>query len=221
MISFQTGGSTGTKDLAVAIVRYGPIDPFWASIKDLKLWSPPAGTDASLKTYTDANVSKFTEIGYGDTGTPHYTGGVQDGFNKQTSAGIQRFQNNNRSAVNVNAAHGTYTYTDFTWNPGPVSPGQPNLGTGTSFTGDSGGPYFMTDTVTKTITGLTDVLVTRCRPRISTSTPIRSSESTPSAITTIRSSSATISPAAACYSAPATSLGSTPPASYRSRPRLC
>ena len=157
VVSYQTGGSTGTKDLAVALVRYGPIDPFWASIKDLALWSPPAGTDANLKTYTDTNVSKFTEVGYGDTGTPHYSAGVQDGFNKQTSAGIQRFQNNTRSVVNVSAAHGAYTYTDFTWNPGPVSPGNPNLGTGTSFTGDSGGPYFLTDTVTKNITGLTDV----------------------------------------------------------------
>jgi hypothetical protein len=157
IISFQSGGSTGTKDIAVAIVRYGPIDPFWASIRDLKLWAPPAGTDADLKTYTDANVLKFTEVGYGDTGTPHYASGVQDGFSKQTSAGIQRFQNNARSLVTVNAAHGAYTYTDFAWNPGPVSPGNPNLGTGTSFTGDSGGPYFMTDTVTKTINGLTDV----------------------------------------------------------------
>jgi len=157
IINVSSGGSTGTKDIAVAIVRYGPIDPFWTSIRDLKLWAPPAGTDANLKVYTDTNVSKFTEIGYGDTGTPHYTAGVQDGFNKQTSAGIQRFQNNTRSLVTLNAAHGAYTYTDFAWNPGPVSPGNPNLGTGTSFTGDSGGPYFMTDTVTKNITGLTDV----------------------------------------------------------------
>ena len=157
VVNVQMGGSTGTKDLAVAVVRYGAIDPFWASVKDLSLWSPPAGTDANLATYTNANVSNFTEVGYGDTGVPHYNAAVQDGFTKQNSAGIQRFQNNTRSGVNVNAAHGTYTYTDFTWNPGPVSPGNPNLGTGTSFTGDSGGPYFLTDPTTKTISGLTDV----------------------------------------------------------------
>jgi hypothetical protein len=160
IISHASGGSTGTKDIAVAIVRYGPIDPFFISIKDLALWAAPAGTDANLKTYTDNNVGKFTEIGYGDTGTPHYNSGVQDGFTPQTSHGIQRFQNNTRSSVNLNAVHGNagaYTYTDFTWIPGPVSPGNPNLGTGSSFGGDSGGPYFLTDQVTKTISGLTDV----------------------------------------------------------------
>jgi hypothetical protein len=157
IISHASGGSTGTKDLAVALVQYGPIDPFFVSIKELSMWAAPAGTDANLKTYTDTNVGKFTEIGYGDTGTPHYNAGVQDGFTPQPSVGIQRFQNNTRTSVNVNAGHGTYTYTDFKWTPGPVSPGNPNLGTGSSFQGDSGGPYFLTDQVTKTIAGLTDV----------------------------------------------------------------
>src|SRR5215475_49096 len=38
IISHASGGSTGTKDIAVAIVRYGPIDPFFISVKDLALW---------------------------------------------------------------------------------------------------------------------------------------------------------------------------------------
>ena len=36
-----SGGSTGTEDLSVAIVRYGVVDPFFVSVKDLKLWTPP------------------------------------------------------------------------------------------------------------------------------------------------------------------------------------
>jgi hypothetical protein len=146
-----SGGSTGKEDLSVAIVRYGVVDPFFISVQDLKLWTPPANL-------TLANMpSPFTEVGYGDTGTPHVTAGVQDGFTPQSSSGIQRFDNANPASVNANAAHGIYTYTDIKWNPGPVSPGNPNLGTGSSFGGDSGGPYFMSDATAFKVNGLTDV----------------------------------------------------------------
>jgi hypothetical protein len=163
IVKLSTGGSTGSKDLAVAVVRYGPVDPFFVSVVDLGLWSAPAVSDSALKTFVTNGgtaTTSFSEIGFGDTGVPHYnfTGGtVQDGFTKQNSTGIQRFQNNNLTAVNVNANHGAFTYTDYTWTPGPVSPGHPNAGTGSSFSGDSGGPYFTTTPETLTISGLTDV----------------------------------------------------------------
>ncbi|MGO9109088.1 MAG: PEP-CTERM sorting domain-containing protein [Thermoguttaceae bacterium] len=160
IVSVQTGGSTGKKDLAVAMVKYGPVDDFFDDVQDLSLWAAPAISDSALQTYVTSGttaINSFTEIGYGNTGTPHYTSGVQDGFIPQDSTGIQRFQNNTRSGVNVDAAHGAYTYTDFTWTPGPVSPGNPNLGTGSSFMGDSGGPYLLSSPTTLTIAGLTDV----------------------------------------------------------------
>ena len=162
LVKLSTGGSTGTKDLAVAVFRYGLEDNFFDSVKELGLWAAPAISDSALKTYVSSgstSITSFTEIGFGDTGVPHYntTGGtVQDGFTKQNSTGIQRFQNNTLTAVNVNANHG-YIYTDYTWTPGPVSPGHPNLGTGSSFSGDSGGPYLMSSTASLTISGLTDV----------------------------------------------------------------
>ena len=78
-----SGGSTGNEDLSLAVVRYGVVDPFYASVQDLKLWTPPANI-------TLANLpSTFTQVGYGDTGVPHYTSGVQDGFTLQNSTGIQ------------------------------------------------------------------------------------------------------------------------------------
>jgi hypothetical protein len=157
VVALGTGGSTGTKDIAVAIVRYGAVDAFFNGVEELDLWSPPAGNDAALAVHTNANVNKFTEVGFGNTGVPHYAMGVQDGFTPQDSFGTQRFQNANRTSVNLNAAHGAYTYTDVRWFPQPVSPGNPDLGGGSSFQGDSGGPYFLTDEVTKTIAGLTDV----------------------------------------------------------------
>ncbi|HEY4761860.1 MAG TPA: PEP-CTERM sorting domain-containing protein [Thermoguttaceae bacterium] len=165
IIHVESGGSTGTKDIAVATVRYGPTDLFWASIKELSLWAAPSGTDNQLATYTNANINDFTEVGYGNTGTPRFVGGVQVGFDTVNSSGIQRFQNNERKGVNVNAAHGGYTYTDFTWTPDPVSPGNPDLGNGSSFGGDSGGPYFLDDVVTKTVTGLIDVFDTAVPPQ--------------------------------------------------------
>jgi hypothetical protein len=150
IINVVSGGSSGTEDLSVVTVRYGVVDPFFVSVQDLKIWTPPA--NLSLP-----NLPQFTEVGYGDTGTPHYNAGVQDGFNPQTSHGVQRFDNANPASTTANAAHGIYTYTDVKWNPGPVSPGNPNLGTGSSFGGDSGGPYFTTDATQFTVNGLTDV----------------------------------------------------------------
>ena len=112
----------------------------------------------SAATLTLPNMpSTFTQVGYGDTGTPHVTAGVQDGFTPQSSTGIQRFDNANPASVNAGAVHGIYTYTDVKWNPGPVSPGNPNLGTGSSFGGDSGGPYFTTAATAFNVVGLTDV----------------------------------------------------------------
>jgi hypothetical protein len=152
IVSLYRGGSTGNEDLAVAVVRYGVVDPFFVSVKDLQLWTPPANI-------TLPNLpSTFTQVGYGDTGTPLYQGGVQTGFTPQTSTGIQRFDNANPASTTALAPHAPYTYTDVTWNPGPVSPGHPNLGTGSSFGGDSGGPYFTTAATNFTVNGLTDAL---------------------------------------------------------------
>ena len=161
IIGYATGGPTGSADLAVALVRYGPVNTFFNNVVDLSMWNAPALSDSVLASFvsTGSNgTTAFSEIGYGDTGTPLYSSGVQTGFNKVNSSGIQRFQNNTLTAVNVNASHGTSTvYTDYTWTPGPVSPGNPNLGTGSSFTGDSGGPYMISSPITLNIAGLTDV----------------------------------------------------------------
>ncbi len=151
IVNTVRGGSTGNEDLAVAFIRYGVVDPFFVSVQDLQLWTPPA-------SLTLGNLpGTFTEVGYGLTGVPHYDSGIQDGFTPQLSVGIQRFDNANPVSVNAGAAHDGYTYTDVKWNPGPVSPGNPDLGVGSSFGGDSGGPYFTSDAVNFTVDGLTDV----------------------------------------------------------------
>ena len=159
IVKTARGGSTGQEDLAVAIVKYGVVDPFFVSVQNLKLWTPPA--DLSLP-----NLPIFSQVGYGDTGTPHYDSGVQDGFTPQSSSGIQRFTNAHPVSTTANAAHSGYTYTDVKWNPGPVSPGHPDLGVGSSFGGDSGGPYLTTDTTVFTINGLIDVFGTAVGPQM-------------------------------------------------------
>ena len=147
------GGATGNEDISVEVVRYGTPDRFFfdAAANTLGLWSPPAGTRAQTAAYVTANVASFTEIGYGDTGTPHYNaGGVQDGWNPQSSSGIQRFQNNFPTSAGDQGAAGAIVG----WHP--HNPSAPNTGEGTSFGGDSGGPYLLETKTTRTISGLAD-----------------------------------------------------------------
>ncbi len=151
-----TGGSTGRKDLAVAGVRYGQIDPFFVSVKDLSLWSPsPINTDADLINVITNDT--FTEVGYGYTATRSPAAGAQTGWSPVIAVdGIQRFQNNTVTGGAVNAVHGAFTYTEAQWTT--HFPTVPNSGEGSSFQGDSGGPYLMLDEgVQKTINGLLDI----------------------------------------------------------------
>lgn len=149
------GGSTGNVDIAVAIVKYeGGNDAFFQSVQPIDLWNPP---DIVQDAIDAAKFQHFTQIGYGRTGTPHLDAMmVQDGWNNSgaASGGIQRFQNNQILDATENANHGVYTYTDVTWDAGPIS----MSGLGTSFMGDSGGPYLLDDFINVEVTGLGDVL---------------------------------------------------------------
>ncbi|MBI3838760.1 MAG: PEP-CTERM sorting domain-containing protein [Planctomycetia bacterium] len=150
------GGATGGEDISVAVVRYGTPDAFFNTIaaNTVGLWSPPAGNRAQTAAFVMANVASFTEIGYGLTATPHYTAGVQDGWTPvlppPTGLGIQRFQNNFPTSAGDQGAAGAIVG----WHP--HNPSTPNTGEGSSFGGDSGGPYLLETKTTRTVKGLDD-----------------------------------------------------------------
>ncbi len=154
--SHYDGGATGGEDISVAVVRYGTPDAFFDTVSEnaLSLWSPPAGNQAQTAAYVMANVASFTEIGYGLTATPHYTAGVQDGWTPTlpppAGLGIQRFQNNFPTSTADKGVAGA----QISWHP--HNPSAPNTGEGSSFGGDSGGPYLLESTTTRTISGLPD-----------------------------------------------------------------
>lgn len=161
IVNVARGGSTGKEDIALAVIQYGAVDPFFVSVKDIGLWTPPNTNDPTvLANYVSKNVASFTEIGDGISGTRHFNAaGNQDGWTPDgapfRTAGTQRFQNNVVTGATPNSAHFGYTYTDVHWRG--HFPTFANSGEGTSFGGDSGGPYFLEQKVTKTITGLTDI----------------------------------------------------------------
>ena len=150
------GGATGNEDISVAVVRYGTPDAFFNTVAAnvLGLWSPPAGNRAQTATYVMNNVASFTEIGYGLTATPHYAAGIQDGWSQvgpiPTGLGTQRFQNNFPTSAGDQGAAGAIVG----WHP--HNPSAPNTGEGSSFGGDSGGPYLLETKTTRTISGLAD-----------------------------------------------------------------
>jgi len=84
----------------------------------------------------------FTEYGYGDTGTTFVSGGGTAGYAQADSNFIKRFQNNTVVQITGNVAApnngGIYTEQQVIWNT--IAPAN-NNGQGTSFAGDSGGPY--------------------------------------------------------------------------------
>jgi hypothetical protein len=164
----------GTADMDIAFARFGAIPAngpglqFWNDVKNntLGIWNPPNVTDAQLINYVKANVASFTQIGYGLTGNPVYNfvNGQQIGFTNpplntaanyvaaQAVAGVQRFQNNFPTGGTLNFGGPTYNYTTVDW-MGHI-PTLPNGGEGTSFRGDSGGPYLLENKAIANIAGL-------------------------------------------------------------------
>ncbi len=134
-----TGGSTGKEDMALLAVNVGPT----TNIIDLGfygLMTPLTVTPYAVPNpYTSQSLG-FTEIGYGRTGTAQNFAGVPGYTQTIPSGGTKMFQNNKVNAITTPTSWGSYTYQGVEWLS--VAPAN-NNGTGTSFAGDSGGPYLM------------------------------------------------------------------------------
>jgi hypothetical protein len=159
IVRVHRGGWNGRKDLALAVVRYGLIEGannLWNSVDPIALWSAPIGTDdyAIGVALEHLGTADFTEIGFGNTGTRFPAAGAQTGWSPQDSAGIQRFQNETIDGFTVDAIHGAYTYTDVKWTTQFPALGS---GEGSSFPGDSGGPYLVSSFEQRNINGLLDI----------------------------------------------------------------
>ncbi len=135
-------GGLNKVDIAVLGIRYGQLTPqnefFFNSITPLTMLP---GTPQSRVGTT------MTELGYGGTGSF-----VAGGMNVAPPDGNKRFQNN-RIERTINYNDGTYMYTAVEWdfdNPAGIFavPGE-----GSSYGGDSGGPYMTTNEVLLNVGG--------------------------------------------------------------------
>lgn len=129
-------GSTGTVDIALAVVDYGMApDAFFNAVVSLKYTSiDPPGT------------TQFTSVGFGNTGTPNVDMmGNLTGYTRTAgTVGTKRFQNNVVTGTTANAGGPTYNYKSVNWQldiPGIA-------GEGYTYDGDSGSPYFTTTAIT-------------------------------------------------------------------------
>jgi len=128
-----------TLDVAVTAIRYGPVDAYFTGLVELTRapWTPPAlGPGNAPTDLPDSVFNQFTEVGFGGTGSfsnggMTYTGHTLD----------KRFQNNRLERVEL-VTTGGRTYPSVSWRF-DVAAGAGFLASeGTSFPGDSGGPYF-------------------------------------------------------------------------------
>lgn len=160
IVKIHLGGSTGTKDLALAIVEYGTPDAFFNNVSPLGLWNAPVGvsdTDLAGNFSEYLGGFDFTEIGYGNTGTRFPAvppAAPQTGWTPVNSAGTQRFQNETIDSLTPNNVKGAYTYLSVDWTTNFPAAGS---GEGSSFPGDSGGPYLVSALETLAINGLLDI----------------------------------------------------------------
>jgi len=125
-------GGLGGVDIALIGVQVPAGDTAFGLITPMSI---AAVNPATLVT----NRQRFTEMGYGGTGSF-----VNGGMNGAQADGNKRFQNNEierTSAVNS----GGYAYTAIEWNmqkgAAPANPTPFLVAEGLSFGGDSGGPY--------------------------------------------------------------------------------
>lgn len=139
-----SGGPTGTEDMAVLAVNVGPV----LNAVDLAFYTamnPIDVTPYAVPNPYSQYALNFTQIGYGDTGTATNFGGVPGYTEVDPSGGTKRFQNGRVQAITTPTTlnygpGGPYTYQAVEWfTSAPAN----NNGYGTSFPGDSGGPYLM------------------------------------------------------------------------------
>ena len=127
-------------DLAVLGVPYGgPPDAFFNSIIPLSMI-------IGYNSPNDLTNSRavFTEIGYGDTGDPGVDTDGSGGLTSYTSYGVKRYQNNRFERSQIKP-YGSGNYTSIEWDYDNPAGAFATPGEGSSYAGDSGGPYFMTD----------------------------------------------------------------------------
>ena len=139
-------GPGGNEDIAVVAIRYtgNPADAFFTSVLTL-----------GLTTAAPSNTV-FSEIGFGDTGI--FDAG---GLTTQTSHGTQRFQNNLVTSLTLNAATPynrsdtalPYTEDILRWTFDKQGTANYTAGEGSSFGGDSGGPYMLSSSTVTNIGG--------------------------------------------------------------------
>ena len=161
VVNVARGGASGNEDIALAAVLYGTPNAFFNNVDPLGLWNPQGNNGDALTSYVMSSVASFTEIGDGISATPHYNvGGTQDGWTPQARAtanfGVQRFQNNFPTGAIAGDAANDFPYVNNSVDWHPHNPSAPNTGEGTSFAGDSGGPYLLEDPTTSVISGLSD-----------------------------------------------------------------
>jgi hypothetical protein len=119
-------------DANVVLVQYGAPDAFYFGVPDKSL-------------VTSVGVgNQLSEVGFGVTATPNFTGANLTSLTQQASAtyGTKRYQNNLLTAFVPNNIHGAYKENDVTYTFD--AQGTPNFiaGEGFGFPGDSGAPLF-------------------------------------------------------------------------------
>jgi hypothetical protein len=135
------GGSTGTEDMALVDATVGNLSTTPAALTLYNNVTPLQVANPSQRPVHTNDL--FTEYGYGNTGVavndPTRPLGQRDGYSVVNSSFVKRFQNNTVLGITGDlASPGGYTEEQVLWNT--VAPAN-NNGYGTSFGGDSGGPY--------------------------------------------------------------------------------
>ena len=128
-----------TVDLSVAAIRYGPVDAYFNGLVELTRasWTPPAlGPGGSPTPLPNSIMNQFTSMGFGGTGTFSNGGMTFTGYTDD-----KRFQNNVLEQVE-RVTTGGRTYDSISWKFDVPAAAGFLAAEGTSFPGDSGGPYF-------------------------------------------------------------------------------
>lgn len=135
------GGPTGKEDVRIGYVNIGNISApgaaqtLYNNIVPLQVANPSQGRSLKVNDI-------FTQYGYGDTGSAYTQPGTGTaGYQDVNSSFVKRFQNNTVASFSASGPSpyaGGYVEPLVNWNT--VAPAN-NLGQGTSFGGDSGGPY--------------------------------------------------------------------------------
>lgn len=145
------GGDNGTEDLAIVDATVGNVNTSPSALTLFNNVTPLTIANPMLRPLQTNDL--FTQYGYGNTGVavndPTRPAGQQAGYSVVNSSFVKRFQNNTVLGITGDlASPGGYTEEQILWNT--VAPAN-NNGYGTSFGGDSGGPYLSSFPTTITV----------------------------------------------------------------------